>query len=51
MNIFKDKGPGFCGNIFSSFESKKKKNVAPSCLVDFSNWHNSEQALLRALRF
>lgn len=41
MNIFKDKGPGFCGNIFPS-RIKKKKKVAPACLVDFSNWQDFE---------
>lgn len=24
MNIFRDEGPGFCGNIFFPFVSKKK---------------------------
>lgn len=41
MNIFKDKGPGFCRNIFFPF-IKKKKKVAPFCLVDFSNWQDFE---------
>lgn len=43
MNIFKDKGPGFCGNISPPPPCiKKKKKVAPACLVDFSNWQDFE---------
>lgn len=44
MNIFKDKGPGFCGNISPPCIKKKekKKKVAPACLVDFSNWQDFE---------
>lgn len=42
MNIFKDKGLGFCGNIFPLESKNKKKKVAPSCLVDFSNWQHFE---------
>jgi hypothetical protein len=62
MNIFKDKGLGFCRNTFLTCITKKKKKkeikkereknpVDPSCLEDFSNWQDFEQALLRALRF